>query len=614
MIDILSKKYNIRKIDEKYCLDDIAMNIIGSKDKYNYLSKIKNKEKIGKKYYISEHDFDEILKNTKSKKARGILEDNKNNINNIKKNNIIDKTEKKLQCVDIKYDNYTFFTVLFNDECWTKAIDVCNYLEYDTCSRALEQHVEIEDKMTLKQLISYMTLTINQDNTENNISDLKSLNQNIIFINNFGLYDLCVLSKKPNAKKFKKWITHEVLPSIESTGKYELKKDQKIPIPYLSKHDIDINDHINAKCVYIIHVKDNVYKFGITADILERITAHQKNYDYDDITEIFQLDTIDDCKFIEDKIKAFCKQNKILCSEETQKKMFGGKYSKKSVEMFNTDEKFTINNMMDKIKNYIDELHNEKLKNGSDNEKSLFDPRNIDIMLKHKDIPMEVKIKLVELRKELEIAKLQINTSPDQPIKKKQCVEEIEHAPKKVNKKTNITDLFIDEASSKLITKSTQKVQDDTDSENEQIIIHTCLDCDTKIKKKAKRCIECYNAYLINHANERETCPDCGGKKHKESTKCKECARKFKCPDAKKKKICPDCGEPKKSSSLRCNNCARTHILKENIKNTGRPSYLTLKNAVEKTSYAATGKKYGVCDNTIRKWISKYEKISETDK
>lgn len=56
-MDKLSEKYNIRKINEKYCLDDIAVNIIGSKNKYNYLSNTKNKEKIGKKYFITEDFF-----------------------------------------------------------------------------------------------------------------------------------------------------------------------------------------------------------------------------------------------------------------------------------------------------------------------------------------------------------------------------------------------------------------------------------------------------------------------------------------------------------------------------------------------------------------------------
>ena len=45
--------------------------------------------------------------------------------------------------------------------------------------------------------------------------------QNLIIINESGLYSLILSSKLPNAKKFKRWVTSEVLPAIRKTGHYE---------------------------------------------------------------------------------------------------------------------------------------------------------------------------------------------------------------------------------------------------------------------------------------------------------------------------------------------------------------------------------------------------------
>src|SRR5699024_2451444 len=49
--------------------------------------------------------------------------------------------------------------------------------------------------------------------------------QQATFVNEDGLYDVILDSRKPEAKKFRKWITSEVLPSIRKTGGYEMEID-----------------------------------------------------------------------------------------------------------------------------------------------------------------------------------------------------------------------------------------------------------------------------------------------------------------------------------------------------------------------------------------------------
>ena len=93
--------------------------------------------------------------------------------------------------------------------------DVAEVLGYAKPLNALATHIDEDD--SLKQgLIDSMGRT-----------------QETIVINESGLYSLILSSKLPTAKKFKRWVTSEVLPAIRKTGEYKAKKSQ--PNPELAK-------------------------------------------------------------------------------------------------------------------------------------------------------------------------------------------------------------------------------------------------------------------------------------------------------------------------------------------------------------------------------------------
>ena len=100
------------------------------------------------------------------------------------------------------YEGQQVRTVLLNGEPWFVAKDVCDVLEIDpTATRRLDD----DEKMTLRLMQG-----------ETNRSS------NAIIVNEPGLYSLILGSRKPEAKAFKRWITHEVIPSIRKTGAYEM--------------------------------------------------------------------------------------------------------------------------------------------------------------------------------------------------------------------------------------------------------------------------------------------------------------------------------------------------------------------------------------------------------
>ncbi len=96
---------------------------------------------------------------------------------------------------------------------WWVAVDVAKFLGYKNCSRDVNRHVDPEDRKVVK--LSTETVP--------NYSG-KPGSPNKIIINESGLYSLIFGSKLPEAKKFKRWVTSEVLPSIRKTGIYSVAK------------------------------------------------------------------------------------------------------------------------------------------------------------------------------------------------------------------------------------------------------------------------------------------------------------------------------------------------------------------------------------------------------
>ncbi|NKC42718.1 phage repressor protein/antirepressor Ant [Lactobacillus mulieris] len=100
-----------------------------------------------------------------------------------------------------KFNGLDVRTVLIDGEPYFVGKDVTEILGYKNASKALADHVDSEDKL--------------------NNETLSSLGQRGGWlVNESGLYSLIISSKLPTAKKFKRWVTSEVLPAIRKHGAY----------------------------------------------------------------------------------------------------------------------------------------------------------------------------------------------------------------------------------------------------------------------------------------------------------------------------------------------------------------------------------------------------------
>ena len=97
-------------------------------------------------------------------------------------------------------------TIIISGEPWLVGKDVAQVLGYKEPTKAAREKVDPEDRGVSK-------------------IDTPSGVQEMTIINESGLYSLVLSSKLPGAKKFRRWVTSEVLPSIRKTGGYQIPKD-----------------------------------------------------------------------------------------------------------------------------------------------------------------------------------------------------------------------------------------------------------------------------------------------------------------------------------------------------------------------------------------------------
>lgn len=97
-------------------------------------------------------------------------------------------------------------------EPWFVAKDVCNALHIGNSRDAISR-LEDDEKTSV-------TVRVNAGGV--GTADTKFRNQEVTAVNESGLYNLIFQSRKPEARKFRKWVTAVVLPSIRKTGEFKI--------------------------------------------------------------------------------------------------------------------------------------------------------------------------------------------------------------------------------------------------------------------------------------------------------------------------------------------------------------------------------------------------------
>ena len=186
-------------------------------------------------------------------------------------------TKNKNQVIPFNYGDSLIRTVEdVNGEPLWIAKDICEVLQYKEVSKTLSK-LDDDEKGTTK------------------VRTLGGL-QDMICINESGLYSLILRSNKPEAKKFKKWVTSEVLPTIRKTGTYNMSMQNTDLTPALlemTKSITTISKNMNTLLSSTINTSNEVNR--MKADIREikeqisQPTVTPKNTETLDIEKAIQI-------------------------------------------------------------------------------------------------------------------------------------------------------------------------------------------------------------------------------------------------------------------------------------------------------------------------------------
>ena len=138
-------------------------------------------------------------------------------------------------------------TVAINGEPWLAGADVAKALGYKNTKDALATHVDGIDKRLLQRSdIATFENHIPQSALPFDFVNGEIPNRGLTFINESGIYSLIFSSKLPSAKKFKRWVTSEVLPAIRKTGTYTMPSAKSPECSPVEQRALTTDDYIIA--------------------------------------------------------------------------------------------------------------------------------------------------------------------------------------------------------------------------------------------------------------------------------------------------------------------------------------------------------------------------------
>ena len=197
-------------------------------------------------------------------------------------------------------------TTMIDDEPWFVGKDVASALAYKNSNKAIKDHVDEEDKGVTSR---YPTPN----------------NQPMTIINESGLYSLILSSKLPNARKFKRWVTSEVLPAIRKTGSYVMSQRNLTKDDYL-KAALIVSRCKNERLPYVLNFLESA---GFCVPKIEKESI-VINRTYMDDSVVGFLDCYDDVeieniptRIVYSQYADYCDKNNLvpLCSGEFSKQV-----------------------------------------------------------------------------------------------------------------------------------------------------------------------------------------------------------------------------------------------------------------------------------------------------
>lgn len=156
-------------------------------------------------------------------------------------------------------------TVTIDNEPWFVGKDVATALGYKNTADAIGKHIDTDDKLTSQIAIA-------------------GQRRDVVVINESGVYALIFGSKLESAKRFKHWVTAEVLPSIRKTGSYQKPMTVAEQIQLLAQGNQDHEERIEKlENTMTIDYGQQKYLGDLVSKVVIEVLGGKKSNAYDEI-------------------------------------------------------------------------------------------------------------------------------------------------------------------------------------------------------------------------------------------------------------------------------------------------------------------------------------------
>ncbi len=211
-------------------------------------------------------------------------------------------------------------------EPWFVAVDVCKALDLEDTGRATSRLDD--DELTRIKIVS------------------GGQGREVIAVNEPGLYSLVLGSRKPEAKAFKRWITHEVLPSIRKTGGYISGQEEMNDEEILSKALVVAHRIIDMKNKKIGDLKEKAELDKPKVRFADAVVTSKSSIMVGDLAKILKQNGVD---IGQNRLFKWLRKNHYLCCKgelynmPTQASMETGLFEIKETTTVNPDGSIRIN-------------------------------------------------------------------------------------------------------------------------------------------------------------------------------------------------------------------------------------------------------------------------------
>lgn len=168
--------------------------------------------------------------------------------------------------------------VMRESESWFVGKDIAEKLGYSNVRDALSKHVDSDDKELIQR---------------SQIATLEIPNRGLTIINESGLYSLILGSKLPSAKRFKHWVTSEVLPSIRKNGGYIANQESLSDDELLEKALLVAHRKIEERNKEIAYQKEQIAEMKPKAIFADAVSSSSNSILVRDLAKLLKQNGVD---------------------------------------------------------------------------------------------------------------------------------------------------------------------------------------------------------------------------------------------------------------------------------------------------------------------------------